>query len=380
MKLAILARLLTPEQFGVFGIATLVLAFLEIITETGINIFLIQEKADIKKYIDTAWIVSIARGFLITIFLFLLSPAISSFFNSPESYKLLLLLSLVPLIRGFVNPAIVKFQKDLNFSKEFLFRFSVYFIDALAAVLIAVKTHSPLALVAGMIAAAIFEAALSHFFIKPAPKLKFEFEKVKRVVNRGKWLTVAGLFNYLFENADDTVVGKLMNTGSLGLYQMAYKISSLPLTEVSGVVQKVTFPVYVKIAADRLRLKRAFIKSLAATAILVLPLGIALLVFPSPIVRIILGERWLAIVPVVRVMSFFGVIRAIIASSYPVFLSLKKQKYITYAMLAGISGLMLTIVPFVKNYGIVGAGLSALTGTLFEIPVIVFYLAKIFKK
>ena len=380
MKLAILARLLTPEQFGVFGIATLVLAFLEIITETGINIFLIQEKADIKKYIDTAWTVSIARGFLITIFLFLLSPAISSFFNSPESYKLLLLLSLVPLIRGFVNPAIVKFQKDLNFSKEFLFRFSVYFIDALAAVLIAVKTHSPLALVAGMIAAAIFEAALSHFFIKPAPKLKFEFEKVKRVVNRGKWLTVAGLFNYLFENADDTVVGKLMNTGSLGLYQMAYKISSLPLTEVSGVVQKVTFPVYVKIAADRLRLKRAFIKSLAATAILVLPLGIALLVFPSPIVRIILGERWLAIVPVVRVMSFFGVIRAIIASSYPVFLSLKKQKYITYAMLAGISGLMLTIVPFVKNYGIVGAGLSALTGTLFEIPVIVFYLAKIFKK
>ena len=380
MKLAILARLLTPEQFGVFGIATLVLAFLEIITETGINIFLIQEKADLKKYIDTAWTVSIARGFLITIFLFLLSPAISSFFNSPESYKLLLLLSLVPLIRGFVNPAIVKFQKDLNFSKEFLFRFSVYFIDALAAVLIAVKTHSPLALVAGMIAAAIFEAALSHFFIKPAPKLKFEFEKVKRVVNRGKWLTVAGLFNYLFENADDTVVGKLMNTGSLGLYQMAYKISSLPLTEVSGVVQKVTFPVYVKIAADRLRLKRAFIKSLAATAILVLPLGIALLVFPSPIVRIILGERWLAIVPVVRVMSFFGVIRAIIASSYPVFLSLKKQKYITYAMLAGISGLMLTIVPFVKNYGIVGAGLSALTGTLFEIPVIVFYLAKIFKK
>ena len=380
VKLAILARLLTPEQFGVFGIATLVLAFLEIITETGINIFLIQEKADLKKYIDTAWIVSIARGFLITIFLFLLSPAISSFFNSPESYKLLLLLSLVPLIRGFVNPAIVKFQKDLNFSKEFLFRFSIYFIDAFAAVLIAVKTHSPLALVVGMIVAAIFEVVFSHLFIKPAPKLKFEFEKVKRVVNRGKWLTAAGLFNYLFENVDDAVVGRLMNTGSLGLYQMAYKISSLPLTEVSGVVQKVTFPVYVKIAADRLRLKRAFIKSLAATAILVLPLGIALLVFPSPVVRIILGERWLAIVPVVRVMSFFGVIRALTISSYPLFLALKKQEYVSLVTLVGIAGLGVSIVPLVVKYGIMGAGLSAIIGSIAAVPVVAYYLVKIFGK
>lgn len=380
VKLAILARLLTPEQFGVFGIATLVLAFLEIITETGINIFLIQEKADLKKYVNTAWIVSIARGFLITIFLFLLSPVISSFFNSPASYQLLLLISLVPLIRGFVNPAIVKYQKDLNFSKEFLFRFSIYFIDAFAAIIIALKTHSPLALVLGMITAAIFEVIFSHLFIKPMPKFKFEFEKVKRVVNRGKWLTAAGLFNYLFVNVDDAVVGRLMNTASLGLYQMVYKISSLPLTEVSDVVQRVTFPVYVKIADDRLRLKRAFIKSMSATAILILPLGIALLIFPSQIVQILLGERWLATVPVVRIMSFFGVIRALTISSYSLFLALKKQEYVSLITLVGIVGLGVSIVPLVNKYGITGAGFSALIGSIVSVPVVAYYLNKVFQK
>lgn len=379
VKLVILARLLTPEQFGVFGIATLVLAFLEIITETGINIFLIQEKADLRKYIDTAWVVAIVRGLLISIILFFLSPTISSFFNSPSSYQLLLLISLVPLIRGFVNPAIVKFQKDLNFSKEFMFRFSIYFIDAFAAVIITLITHSPLALVVGMIIAAIFEVVFSHLFIKPAPVLKFEFGKVKKVVNRGKWLTAAGLFNYLFGNADDAVVGKLMDTGSLGLYQMAYKISSIPLSEVSEVVQKVTFPVYVKIAGDKLRLKRAFFRSILSTAIIVLPLGIALLIFPTPIVKIILGERWLTIVPVVRIMSFFGVLQALTLSSYSLFLALKKQEYISMISLVGIVSLGASIVPFVNKYGIMGAGLSALASSIATVPVVIYFLLKIFK-
>src|SRR3990167_7344642 len=73
VRLAILARILSPAQFGVFGIATLVLSLLEIITETGINVFLIQKK-DIKSYINSAWIVSIVRGFIIAIFLFALAP------------------------------------------------------------------------------------------------------------------------------------------------------------------------------------------------------------------------------------------------------------------------------------------------------------------
>ena len=69
-KLAIIARLLTPELFGVYGIATLVLAFLEIFTETGINTVLIQEKKKIDKYIDTAWIISVIRGIVIAIIIF----------------------------------------------------------------------------------------------------------------------------------------------------------------------------------------------------------------------------------------------------------------------------------------------------------------------
>jgi len=66
----ILARLLVPAQFGVFGVASLALGFLEVITETGVNVFLIQEKAELKEYVDTAWLVSILRGILIFLMIF----------------------------------------------------------------------------------------------------------------------------------------------------------------------------------------------------------------------------------------------------------------------------------------------------------------------
>src|SRR3989344_309860 len=89
LRLAILARILTPAQFGIFGIATIVLSFFEVLTETGINIFLIQKKDEAYKYINSAWIVSIFRGFLIAFILISSAPLIITFFNSPNSHNVL---------------------------------------------------------------------------------------------------------------------------------------------------------------------------------------------------------------------------------------------------------------------------------------------------
>src|SRR3989344_8426054 len=100
-RTVVLARLLSPIQFGVFGIAILITALLEVLTETAVNVFLIQEKEDIEKYINSAWVISILRGILISILILLSSKFVSDFFHSPESLFLLQLISLVPLIRGF---------------------------------------------------------------------------------------------------------------------------------------------------------------------------------------------------------------------------------------------------------------------------------------
>ena len=379
IKILILARILTPDEFGLFGIAMLFLSLLEIISETGVNIFLIQENGDIDSYIDTAWVISIVRGLLISLVLVLLTPLVSLFFNSPNSTNIMYLISLVPLIRGFINPSIVKFQKNLLFAKEFVFRLIIYFLDASVAIILALITHSASSLVYGLLAGAVFEVIASHIFVRPGPKLKFVKNKIKLIINRGRWVTFAGIFNYLFENIDDAVVGRLLNTTYLGTYQMAYKVSSLPMTEVSDVIQKVTFPIYTKIVGDKERLKKAFIKSFLATTLIVLPIGIILFFFSEEVVLVLLGQKWLSAVSVIKVLSFFGVVRALTESTYPLFHSLKKQKYVSLITLFSIIGLFITVIPLVNKFDIVGAGFSSLTGALFAIPITVYFLNKVLK-
>ena len=373
IKIAILARILSPSQFGLFGIALLILSLLETLTETGINIFLIQEKEELEKYNDTAWFVSIIRGALISGLIFIFAKLIVIFFRSPDAYSLLLLISLVPLLRGFINPAIVKYQKELKFNKEFLLKASIYTLDALVAILLALITRSASSLVWGMIAGVVFEIAISHIFIRPKPKLSLEKAKLNKVVSRGKWITMAGIFEYLFREGDDIVVGKLLNTTALGIYQVAYKISTLPITEVADTVIKVTLPVYVKISDEKARLRKAFTKTMLVVLAITLPFGIILYIFSREVVLLLLGPNWISAVSVLKILAGFGVIRALTITTHPLFLAVKKQNYLTATTLVGIFGLAITIFPLVSAYGIEVAGLSALIGSILAIPLYIYY-------
>jgi O-antigen/teichoic acid export membrane protein len=380
VKTVILARLLLPVQFGIFGIATLALSFLEIVTETGINVFLVQEKSEIKEYLDTAWIVSIGRGILITIFLLLVSPLVAKFFNSPESLPVLLVISIVPFARGFLNPAEARFQKDLLFNKEFWFRLVCLILDSSVAIILALMTHSVFAMVWGLIAGVILELILSWLVLTPRPSLSFEWEKAKRIIDRGKWMTGASIFNYLFTNGDNMTVGKLLGEGPLGIYNVAYKISYLPISEISDVVSRVTFPVYTRISTDYERLKRAFLKTTLVTCLLITIAGIGIYVFAQQIVLIVLGPNWTAAIPVLKVLSIFGVVKGASFVPLSLFLAVNKQEYVTYVTLLGIAGLFIPIIPLTLKYGLIGTGYSVIIGSLVTLPLIIYYTLKIFRK
>lgn len=376
-RIAILARILNPTEFGLFGIAILVLAFVELFTETGINVFFIQGEGKIREYVNTAWIFSLIRGVFISSLIFFAAPLVSSFFNSPDSLGLLRLVSLVPLLRGFINPSIVKFQKELLFNKEFALRMSISVVDSLVAIFVSLILRSAYGLVWGFLAGVVVEILISHLFISPKPKLAFEINKAKAVVGRGKWITGAGVFNYLFQQGDDILVGKLLGGYWLGIYQLAYKISTLPITEIADVFNKVTFPVYSKISGNTPRLRRLFLKTTLGAALLVVPLSLILFFFPKQVILILLGDKWLEAVPLLKVLSIFGIVRAISGSVTPVFLAVKKQEYLFVFTLLSVLGMAVVIFPMIKAFGVVGAGIAALVGSLSGVPIVFYYLSRV---
>lgn len=378
VRLFILGRLLTPTQFGYFGIATLLLALLEIVTETGINIFLVQEKREIREYINSAWIVSIGRGVILAIGIVLAAPYIAVFFKAPEAQSIIMLTAIVPFIRGFINPAIISYQKDLLFHKEFWLRFVLFLVDACTAIITAYITKSALSFAYGLIASAIVEVILSYALISLWPQFIFEVDKIKHIIRKGWWVTLTGIFSYFAENGDNIVVGRLLNTASLGIYQVAYKLSTLPITEITDVVNRVVFPVYVQFSDDKKRLFDAFIKMTALSSAGAMILGAILFFFAKEILLLTMGSQWLAAVPVIKVLALYGILRTIFGNFAPVFLSIGKQDYVAHMTFFRVLGLGITIIPFVYWFGLVGAGYSALLSIVVEIPMALYYGQKVF--
>lgn len=379
IKIAILARILLPAQFGIYGIATLVLGFLEMITETGINIFLVQQKEKIDEYIDSAWVVSIIRGISIGILIIIFTPNIASFFDTPQASYILYFISFVPILRGFINPSCIKYQKNLEFNKQFKYDSVIFFVDAIFAIVLGVVTKSENSFIYAMILSTIFEVILSFVYFKPIPKFVFDKEKTMEVVNRGKWITGAGVFNYLFQNIDDIVVGRVLGIASLGIYQQAYKISTLPVSEVGEVFNKVTFPIYVNLQNDKLRLKKAFLKTLVFIILLVVPFGFLVFKFPVQIINFILGSNWISAVPVLQLLAIYGVVKAISNSFFSLFLGIGKQEVVTYITFAGTVCLIVILYPLIKIFGVLGAGYATIIATLLSLPLLTYYYAKYFK-
>ena len=375
----LLARILTPAQFGVFGIASVILSFLEILTETGINVFLIQEKSNIDKFVSSAWLVSILRGAFICLVLIIASPFIINFFNMPDLHRFLFLISLVPLIRGFINPAIVKYQKELEFKKEFWLRIAIYIFDSAISIAFALILRDAIGFVWGLIAGAILEVILSFILFKPRPEVKFEFNFLKLIINRGKWVTAYGIFNYIAKEGDSIVVAKLLGATSVGIYKMGYSLSTLPISEISDVVNKVVFPVYSKISEDKERLLKAFTKTLLAVSVPIVILSLIIFFLPRIFFEILLTPKWGDVVIILKILVVYGMLRGISGLSSSFFLALGKQNFVAGMTFARFFILAVTIVPLTASFGIVGASFSALLSALLELPLIGFYILRVFK-
>lgn len=376
IKIAIIARLLGPIEFGIFGVASLSLTFLETMTDTGVNIFLIQIKEYYKKYLNSVYIISIIRGLIIAIVILLFSPLVRIFFNLESTTYVLLLVSLVAILRGLVNPAIVRLEKEMFFDKEFILRIFIYIIDTIFALYFTFKYQRAEGILIGMIVGVVIEILVSWIFINPKPKIVINKKDIKFVLMQGRWVTLTGIFNYLFHNIDDIIVGKMLGIYSLGIYQLAYKLSTVPIYETGEIFGRVTFPVYTNISNDKERLKRAFNKITITISLLVVPVGLILIIFAQNIVNIVLGNKWIEVVPVIRFLAIFGILRSITGSATPLLYSLKKQEYAMKIMLLGLCTLIVIIIPLIKYYGINGAAISAIIATLTTIPLIIKYLKR----
>lgn len=320
-KMAILARILTPYDFGLFGMAALALAFFENLTETGVNQAIIHSDRKTEELVDSAWVISIGRGILISVLILAAAWPLAIFFRNREVAPLVFLVAAVPLVKGFINPMVVNLVKELEFGRELKLRSALAAVDAAAAIGAAFIFKSAAALVMGLLVTGLAEVLMSFAWFKVRPKLRFSRSYLGEILGYGKWVTVSGVLSWAAGEIDDLVAGRWFGTGALGVYQAAYKISTLPVTEISGTVNQVAFPVLSKVKEDRNRFWRIFLGSMGGIGVIGVIGGAVLWFFPREVVMILLGKQWLAAVPLIRYLAIFGVIRSLESGIQPAFLA-----------------------------------------------------------
>lgn len=370
----ILARVLAPADFGLFGIALLAMSALDTFSYAGLNIALVQKKQDITPYLDTAWTFQIIRGFLLALVIFVTAPYVAGFFETSAAKPILQVIALSTLIQGFTNIGVIYFDKELEFHKQYVYQLSGTLANVSVAIAMVLLLKSVWALVFGLLAGNFVQMLVSYFIHPYRPRLRFNHNHFQELFSFGKWILGSSIFVYLVTQGDNIVVGKLLGVTALGFYQLAYRLSNIPATEIAHIISQVTFPAYSKVQTDIFKLKEAYLKVLQLTTFLSFLAAGLIFVLASDFTRIFLGNKWLPMVPAMQVLVFAGLIRAVTATASPVFIAKGKPKIDTQIQCLRLLTLGILIYPLTIRFRILGTSIAVLASlfatTITFIPVI----------
>lgn len=375
-KISVLARLLSPDDFGLFSLTVITLGLSEAAAQTGINITILQSKRSTAYFIDTAWVISIARGFVIAIMMILMGFGLSYYFNRPQLISLVALTSLVPVIKGFINPYIISLRKNFKFFKDSLYRLSLVLAEGTFAIVLGLLLKSVSAMIWSMIGAAIIEVIISFTFFKLKPQFKYLNSRAQVIFESAKWLSLSSLMGYLNDNLDDFIIGKLFGTYKLGLYHNAYALTHKLNYDLARSVHHGTLPVYTQIADDSRRLKRATLKTFGFTSLLLLATSIPILLFPEFLVNLILGPRWLDIVPLVGWLVLAGVTHSLALIGYTLFLAKSAYKVLNTHQFLNLVLTISLIIILGQQQGLTGAVMGLALGRVLSLPAIAYGIYK----
>lgn len=369
VKMAVLARLLTPSDFGLFSLVVIALGLTEAFTQTGVNTTIIQSKHPVSYFINTAWVIAVVRGFAIGGIMLVLGGVMTEYYQQPQLFPLILAAASVPVIKGFINPAIIGLHKDLHFLSDSVYRFSLVVVENLAIIGLVFLFHSIFAWIAGLIVVAVFEVLISFLFFKLKPQFNYQKNPATEIFKQVKVLSLSSFLSYLIENLDNLVIGKILGEHGLGLYQNGYSLAHEANFEIAKSVHHGTLPVYTKIATDTKRLKKAFLKTSFFTILGVTAISLPLFLFPELLVKIIFGPQWLGTIPLLPWLGLAGILNAISLLCYAPLIAKHRVHLINWHQVVHIVAMVVLVVWLGQTYGLLGAVMGVVISRLIALPI-----------
>ena len=295
------ARLLTPADFGLVAIATVIYAIISAITELSLSSALIQHKDPQREHYDTAFTLSILRGLAITLALVAAAYPLSVAYRDQRLIGICLAMGLTALAGGLINPKLVTYRRKLSFHQEIASDLINKLVGLVVAVSIAVIFHSYWALVIGSFASQLAQVVMSYVLIPYSPR--FSLGHWRSLFSFSSWLALSSGLNALNYRADQLALGAMLGNASLGQYTVGDNLASLPVRESTAPIANVLFPAFSRLQDDPARLRNAFLRSQRLLVATALPIGVGFALVAAPFINLVMGPQWKSAALVAQILS-----------------------------------------------------------------------------
>lgn len=372
---AILARLLTPAEFGVVGFATVAITYLSVAQDLGLAGALIYQREKVDRAAHVVFSLNLVLGVLLFVVGYLTAPLTAQFFDEPEVASLMRVLSLTFLIAPLGSVHLILLQKELDFRRKMFPDVGGALAKGVASVALAVTGFGVWALVLGHVAGVVVTVLMSWVVVKWRPRLAFDRDLTRSLLAFGLPLFVVDLIYVVTGNIDYLIVGRVLGATALGIYTLAYRIPELLVLGVVSVLSRTMFPAFTKARDSMDALRRGFAASIRYVVIFTTPICVGLFVVAEPLVLVMLGEDWLEVVPVLRVLAGFAWVRSLMSNDGDVYKAMGRPGF-----LAKITGLRLAVlVPallIATPYGLVAVAIALLIATVLDKTLRVFLISR----
>lgn len=305
---AILARLLTKNDFGLVSIAVIGINYLSVVKDLGLSVALIQRRDDIEKASNTVFTINLILGLLLSLLSFLLAPWMATFFKEPEVVPVLRWLGLSFVINSLGSVHSAWLIKELDFQKKIIPDMGNSIIKLIASILMAYAGFGVWALVFGQLIGSLVSVVLLWFITPWRPQLVIHTNIARQLLHFGSFVTIGEILGVTIDNLDYIIVGKIFGSEPLSVYQLAYRLPEAILVGNLWVIGSIAFPTFSTLQDNMIELKKAFLVSIRFVQMIALPISFGLFLAAEPIVLVVFGEGWLDVIPILRVLSIYSLV------------------------------------------------------------------------
>lgn len=361
----LLARLLTPEDFGLFAILGIFLALSNSFVNSGFGQAIIQSKSISYNEETAVFTFNIVVSFAFSLMLICSAKYIAKFYGKDELEAMIRVMSLTIILNALSLVPRSKLTKQLRFDVSFRVNSLGVLLGASTSVVLAFKGYAFWSLVVGSIVKELSVTILYYYHLKWRPNFNFAFRSIHSLYTYGSRLFLVSISNSVFFNLHTIVIGKLYPANFLGFYSRGESLSKFPVTFYNSILSQFTFPLFSKHQNDKDQLQVYFGGAFVLTSFILFPILTGLFVTAEEIILVLLTEKWIAALPYLKILSLVGVFSSMSVINLNVINALGKSGD---SLRADLISKLILVVSLLVTYrlGLRAMALGYLVATIFS--------------